>query len=311
MSERMLLPTTVVGSYPQPDWLIDRRKPRPSERRRACARARCGESPSRGSNRPRTTPPSSRFTRWKAPVSTSSATARCAARATPTGSPTRSAASTASVRVARSVAADAPTSCRWSRARFAGSRRSKCATSSFLRAHTTRKVKITLPGPFTMTQQAENAYYPDAESLAMAYAEAVNERNQGPLRGRRRRGAGRRALYAGAPGIGPALRAERTQSRAGGRWRDDRRASVFRLRLHHEGQAGGLFVFARARELSGRPDVDRGRATQTRSCRFCRNCPPRPSSWACSTSTIPRSRAPRRSPRVSARRSNSSRPSGS
>ncbi len=24
MSERMLLPTTVVGSYPQPDWLIDR-----------------------------------------------------------------------------------------------------------------------------------------------------------------------------------------------------------------------------------------------------------------------------------------------
>ncbi|MGH7914117.1 MAG: 5-methyltetrahydropteroyltriglutamate--homocysteine methyltransferase, partial [Candidatus Binataceae bacterium] len=46
---------------------------------------------------------------------------------------------------------------------------------SFLRAHTTRKVKITLPGPFTMTQQAENAHYPDEESLAMAYAEAVNE----------------------------------------------------------------------------------------------------------------------------------------
>ena len=45
---------------------------------------------------------------------------------------------------------------------------------AFLRAHTTRKVKITLPGPFTMTQQAQNAYYPDEDSLAMAYAEAVN-----------------------------------------------------------------------------------------------------------------------------------------
>ncbi|MDE0387092.1 MAG: 5-methyltetrahydropteroyltriglutamate--homocysteine methyltransferase [Rhodospirillales bacterium] len=45
----------------------------------------------------------------------------------------------------------------------------------FLRANTERKIKITLPGPFTMTQQAENAYYPDAESLAMDYADAVNE----------------------------------------------------------------------------------------------------------------------------------------
>ena len=45
----------------------------------------------------------------------------------------------------------------------------------FLRANTARTVKITLPGPFTMTQQAENAHYPDDESLAMAYAAAVNE----------------------------------------------------------------------------------------------------------------------------------------
>ena len=45
----------------------------------------------------------------------------------------------------------------------------------FLRANTDRTIKITVPGPFTMTQQAENAHYPDDESLAMAYAEAVNE----------------------------------------------------------------------------------------------------------------------------------------
>jgi 5-methyltetrahydropteroyltriglutamate--homocysteine methyltransferase len=45
----------------------------------------------------------------------------------------------------------------------------------FLRANTDRRIKITLPGPFTMTQQAQNDHYPDEESLALAYAEAVNE----------------------------------------------------------------------------------------------------------------------------------------
>jgi 5-methyltetrahydropteroyltriglutamate--homocysteine methyltransferase len=45
----------------------------------------------------------------------------------------------------------------------------------FLRANTDRKIKITLPGPFTMTQQVVNEYYQDDESLAFAYADAVNE----------------------------------------------------------------------------------------------------------------------------------------
>ncbi|HTP96161.1 MAG TPA: hypothetical protein VMK05_09935 [Burkholderiales bacterium] len=45
----------------------------------------------------------------------------------------------------------------------------------FLRAHTTKLAKITLPGPFTMTQLAQNDYYPDEESVALAYAAAVNE----------------------------------------------------------------------------------------------------------------------------------------
>jgi len=45
----------------------------------------------------------------------------------------------------------------------------------FLRSQTDRKIKITLPGPFTMAQQAVNEYYRDAESLALAYAEVVNE----------------------------------------------------------------------------------------------------------------------------------------
>ena len=44
----------------------------------------------------------------------------------------------------------------------------------FLRAHTTRTIKMTVPGPFTMTQQAQNDFYPDEESAALAYADAVN-----------------------------------------------------------------------------------------------------------------------------------------
>jgi 5-methyltetrahydropteroyltriglutamate--homocysteine methyltransferase len=44
-----------------------------------------------------------------------------------------------------------------------------------LRSLTDRRIKITVPGPFTMTQQAQNDHYPDGRSLALAYAEAVNE----------------------------------------------------------------------------------------------------------------------------------------
>ena len=45
----------------------------------------------------------------------------------------------------------------------------------FLREHTDRCIKATVPGPFTMAQQAQNDYYPDRESLAMAYATCVHE----------------------------------------------------------------------------------------------------------------------------------------
>jgi 5-methyltetrahydropteroyltriglutamate--homocysteine methyltransferase len=45
----------------------------------------------------------------------------------------------------------------------------------FLRSITDRRIKITVPGPFTMTQQAQNDHYADDRSLALAYAEAVNE----------------------------------------------------------------------------------------------------------------------------------------
>jgi 5-methyltetrahydropteroyltriglutamate--homocysteine methyltransferase len=44
----------------------------------------------------------------------------------------------------------------------------------FLRAHTAKPVKMTVPGPFTMSQQAQNDYYPSEEAAAMDYAVAVN-----------------------------------------------------------------------------------------------------------------------------------------
>src|SRR5258705_469391 len=45
----------------------------------------------------------------------------------------------------------------------------------FLRRNTDRPAKITLPGPFTMAQQARNEFYEDMEALAMDLAAAVNE----------------------------------------------------------------------------------------------------------------------------------------
>src|SRR4249920_1716946 len=45
----------------------------------------------------------------------------------------------------------------------------------FLKAHTKKQTKITVPGPFTMLQQAQNEFYASEEAAAMDYAAAVNE----------------------------------------------------------------------------------------------------------------------------------------
>ncbi len=47
--------------------------------------------------------------------------------------------------------------------------------AEFLVANTARMTKITIPGPFTMTQQAQNDHYSDDEAAAMDYAAAVNQ----------------------------------------------------------------------------------------------------------------------------------------
>jgi 5-methyltetrahydropteroyltriglutamate--homocysteine methyltransferase len=44
----------------------------------------------------------------------------------------------------------------------------------FLRRNTDRRIKITVPGPFTMSQQAQNDFYDDEDQMALDYAAAVN-----------------------------------------------------------------------------------------------------------------------------------------
>jgi 5-methyltetrahydropteroyltriglutamate--homocysteine methyltransferase len=46
--------------------------------------------------------------------------------------------------------------------------------TAFLKTETDHPIKITVPGPFTLTALTQNEYYPDAPSLAMAYAAVVN-----------------------------------------------------------------------------------------------------------------------------------------
>ena len=46
---------------------------------------------------------------------------------------------------------------------------------ALVRRHSDRPVKVTLPGPFTMGQQAQDDFYLDDAELPLAYAAAVNE----------------------------------------------------------------------------------------------------------------------------------------
>ncbi len=62
--------------------------------------------------------------------------------------------------------------------RVIGKIKRRCAVQlrdiAFLRANTDRKIKITVPGPFTMAQQAQNDFYKSEADMALDYAAAVN-----------------------------------------------------------------------------------------------------------------------------------------
>jgi hypothetical protein len=118
--------------------------------------------------------PCSRSRRRRTRGSTLSPTAKFAARAIPTGSRPRSKASTSTKPGVALDRSGHPNPVPRIVGKIRRKRPVEVEDLKFLRAHTTRKVKMTVPGPFTMSQQAQNDYYPSLAEAALAYAEAVN-----------------------------------------------------------------------------------------------------------------------------------------
>src|SRR5262247_2553098 len=115
----------------------------------------------------------------------------------------------------------------------------------FLKSHTDHTVKMTVPGPFTMSQQAQNDHYPDLASAALAYAAAVNAEIKDL------HAAGADLVQIDEPYMqarrGPRVRPRRPQRRAGRCDRQHRRARLLRVRRDHPRAAGGVLVPPRAR----------------------------------------------------------------
>ncbi|MGH6967693.1 MAG: hypothetical protein ACREEL_00830 [Stellaceae bacterium] len=169
-----LLPTTVVGSYPQPDWLIDR----DNLRGRLPPRVRAREIW-------RVAEPFLEQAQDDATLIAIRDMERAGIDIITDGEMRRESYSNRLATALSGVDIDKPGAALDRTGhpnpvpRVAGPikrlRPVEVRDVQFLRAHTDRKIKITLPGPFTMTQQAQNDYYKDEEELVMAYAAAVNE----------------------------------------------------------------------------------------------------------------------------------------
>src|SRR3989442_10427480 len=169
----MLFPTTLVGSYPQPEWLIDRKKLAD----RFPPRVRAKEL-------------------WRIPdallAEAQEDATLLAIRAQEEagldiitdGEIRRESYSNRFATALEGVDTDNPGTALDRSGnpnpvpRIVGKIRRKHAVEiedlKFLRAHTKKAVKMTVPGPFTMSQQAQNEYYRSEEEAAMDYAVAVN-----------------------------------------------------------------------------------------------------------------------------------------
>ena len=177
----MLLPTSLVGSYPQPDWLIDRDKLSKHVPRVRAARSVAGRAAT-SSKRHRTTPPCSPSATRSAPGSTSSPTASSAAKAIPTASRPRSTASTSRIPAPRLNRSGGHRRCRAWSARSGASIRSRCATSSSCAPIPTAPIKMTVPGPFTMGEQCQDDFYKRRGSGRAGLRGRRQCRDQGPVR---------------------------------------------------------------------------------------------------------------------------------
>ncbi len=258
-----LLPTTVVGSFPQPEWLVDRaallsggvpRVPRPTlwrvpEELREQAHDDATRLVVRDMERAGIDIVSDGEVRresyfaWLAPALTGLDVTKPGTAIARTGRPTPV------PRAVGPITRPQPVLARHTR---------------LLRGDTDHPIKITIPGPFTLTALTQNEYYPDAPSLALAYAAVVNaelSRSQGRGRGFR---PARRAVPSGLAGPGARVRRGGHRPGARGDRGPDRRAPVLRLRPHRAREAERLLVSARARALPRDAHLDRGRPAPAR-----------------------------------------------
>jgi 5-methyltetrahydropteroyltriglutamate--homocysteine methyltransferase len=169
----VLFPTSLVGSYPQPDWLIDRER-------------LAGRFPPRVRARElwRVPPAYLEQAQRDAVLLAIRAQEEAGLDIITDGEASRESYSNAFATVLDGVDIDNPGTALdrsghpnpvpritgpISRPKSAGA-----DAVRFLRANTAKTIKVTVPGPFTMAQQAQNDYYRSTEAAALGYAEAVN-----------------------------------------------------------------------------------------------------------------------------------------
>ena len=170
----MLFPTTLVGSYPQPEWLIDRAK----LAKRFPPRVRAKELW-------RVPEPFLAEAQADATILAIKAQEDAGLDIITDGEIRRESYSNRFATALEGVDLDNPGSALDRSGhpnpvpRVTGRIRRRHAVEvedvKFLRAHTRKKIKITVPGPFTMSQQAQNDFYTSEDEMAMDYAAAVNE----------------------------------------------------------------------------------------------------------------------------------------
>jgi 5-methyltetrahydropteroyltriglutamate--homocysteine methyltransferase len=171
MAPNHLLPTTVVGSYPQPDWLVDRAMlSKVVPRIRMTEMWRIAEPYLEQAQDDATIIAIRDMERAGIDIITDGemrresysnrfATALDGIEIEPPGFVMARSGRTAVPRVVAKIRRTRPV---------------EVGDMQFLRRNTERTAKMTLPGPFTMGQQAQDEFYKDDEALAMAMAEAVN-----------------------------------------------------------------------------------------------------------------------------------------
>jgi 5-methyltetrahydropteroyltriglutamate--homocysteine methyltransferase len=167
-----LFPTTVVGSYPQPDWLVNREMlSKIVPRVRMSELWRVGDPYLEQAQDDATIVAIRDMERAGIDIITDGEMRResysnrfaTALDGVDVNNPGEVIARSGSTKVPRVVG------------RIRRTRPVELRDMQFLRKNTDRKAKITLPGPFTMSQQAKDEFYKDDEAMTMDFAVAVNE----------------------------------------------------------------------------------------------------------------------------------------